>query len=81
MKFFKNRNLVIKAFAFLVVAFFVFSFLVKLFVDFPTYPPSSKSPLTWKEVLECLDFIVFSSFITTFIFVYSLYLSHYKKKK
>jgi hypothetical protein len=81
MSFDKKWKTTITTLAFFALSFFVFTLLVKFFGDFPTYPPINKNPLTWEEVLVRIDFIIFSSLITTFLFAYSLFLGQNKKGK
>lgn len=74
------KNIIKKSVLFYLGSFIVFLFFVKMFGDFPTYPPTEKGPITWTEVWKRLDFVFFGASLTTLIYIYALYASNKPNK-
>lgn len=74
-----TKSIIIKSLLFYAGSFTIFLLLVKMFGDFPTYPPTEKGPVTWPEVWERLDFIFFGASLTTLIYLYALYVNNKPK--
>ena len=80
MKHFVNTILTKKTLLFFLATSAIVLTAVKLFGDFPTYPPSIKKPIPWVEVFERFQFIFGTAFIITLFYVYGSYLDYVKNK-